>query len=251
MKEDMGQKLQLIYSQLKDAETDPEKRLELLERSREELGQMINKMNSAAKPGLFAFMSENGAKGGAAKTSSKAAAARANGAKGGRPKSTSMFKRFTEDSIKVLTLAQEEARLLGHNRCGTEQLLLGLIGEENGRAAQALRSMGLTLANARETVKQFVGQGHAFDADLNTPQTGVIATLVRSWRILKEIPLTQFATKALESSWDEAKQLEENCIATEHLLLGILDVQGCRGIEVLHQSGIDLLKLREILAAKQ
>jgi hypothetical protein len=250
MAEDIGQQLRLIYSQLKDAESDPEKRLELLERSREELGQMIDKMDR--KPGLFSFMSENGAKGGAVKSSAKAAAARANGAKGGRPKFMSIFSRFPEDSIKVLMLAQEEARQLGHNRCGTEQLLLGLIGEGNGRAAQALSSMGLTITDARATVKQLVGQGHDFDTDLSAPRAGGIAKLVGSLRGSKEIPFSQFAKKVLESSFDEAGQGKHtDCIETEHLLLGILDVQECRGFEVLRKHGIDAIKLRETLTAKQ
>ena len=56
-----------------------------------------------------------------------------------------MFERFTEKAIKVIMLAQEEARRLGHNFVGTEQILLGLIGEGTGIAAKVLKSMGLTL----------------------------------------------------------------------------------------------------------
>ena len=85
---DLRHQLWLIYSQLKDAESDPERRLELLERSREALGQVINAMNRQAEPGLYAFLVDNGAKGGAVRSPAKAAAARANGAKGGRPPNT-------------------------------------------------------------------------------------------------------------------------------------------------------------------
>jgi len=88
MPDDIRHQLWLLYSQLKDAESDPEKRLELLSQSREGLGQIINQLNHQAEPGLYAIMSGNGAKGGAAKTEAKAAAARANGAKGGRPPNT-------------------------------------------------------------------------------------------------------------------------------------------------------------------
>lgn len=88
MAEDFRHQLWLIYEQLKDAEADPERRLEILERSREELGQVINQLNRQAEPGLYALMASVGAKGGAAKTEAKAAAARNNGAKGGRPAST-------------------------------------------------------------------------------------------------------------------------------------------------------------------
>lgn len=88
MPDDIRHQLWLIYSQLKDAEADPERRLELLERSREELGEVINQLNHQAEPALYALMASVGARGGAAKTEAKAAAARANGAKGGRPPST-------------------------------------------------------------------------------------------------------------------------------------------------------------------
>jgi hypothetical protein len=88
MPDDIRHQLWLIYSQLKDAESDSDKRFELLQQSREELGEIINQLNRQAEPGLYAIMSGNGAKGGAAKTEAKAAAARANGAKGGRPPNT-------------------------------------------------------------------------------------------------------------------------------------------------------------------
>ena len=60
-----------------------------------------------------------------------------------------MFERFTEKAIKVIMLAQEEARRLGHNFVGTEQILLGLIGEGTGVAAKVLKSMGVNLKDAR------------------------------------------------------------------------------------------------------
>ena len=57
--------------------------------------------------------------------------------------------RFTEKAIKVIMLAQEEARYLGHNHVGTEQILLGLIGEETGVAAKVFKSKGMNLKDAR------------------------------------------------------------------------------------------------------
>lgn len=88
MPDDLRQQLWLIYSQLKDAENDPDQQLQLLQRSREELGEIINQMNQQAQPELYAIMASVGAKGGAVKTEAKASAARANGAKGGRPANT-------------------------------------------------------------------------------------------------------------------------------------------------------------------
>lgn len=88
MTDDFRHQLWLIYEQLKDAEADPDRRNELLEKSREELGKVINQMHRQAEPGLYAAMANAGAKGGAAKTEAKAAASRSNGAKGGRPANT-------------------------------------------------------------------------------------------------------------------------------------------------------------------
>ena len=70
-----------------------------------------------------------------------------------------MFERFTEKAIKVIMLAQEEARRLGHNFVGTEQILLGLIGEGTGVAAKVLKSMGVNLKDARVEVEKIIGRG--------------------------------------------------------------------------------------------
>ena len=75
-----------------------------------------------------------------------------------------MFERFTEKAIKVIMLAQEEARRLGHNFVGTEQILLGLIGEGTGIAAQVLKSMNVNLKDARIEVEKIIGRGSGFVA---------------------------------------------------------------------------------------
>lgn len=88
MPDDIRHQLWLIYEQLKEAEGDLERQSELVQRSREELGQVINQLNRQAEPALYAIMASVGAKGGAVKTEVKAAASRANGATGGRPQNT-------------------------------------------------------------------------------------------------------------------------------------------------------------------
>ena len=70
-----------------------------------------------------------------------------------------MFERFTDRARRVMVLAQEEARLLNHNHMGTEHLLLGLIYEGEGVAAQALESLGLTLPAVRQQVEEIIGRG--------------------------------------------------------------------------------------------
>ena len=75
-----------------------------------------------------------------------------------------MFERFTEKAIKVIMLAQEEARRLGHNFVGTEQILLGLIGEGSGVGPKILKSMGVKLKDARIEVEKIIGRGSGFVA---------------------------------------------------------------------------------------
>ncbi|AQK43357.1 hypothetical protein Zm00014a_002071 [Zea mays] len=113
-----------------------------------------------------------------------------------------MFERFTEKAIKVIMLAQEEARRLGHNFVGTEQILLGLIGEGTGIAAKVMKSMGINLKDARVEVEKIIGRGSGF--------------------VAVEIPFTPRAKRVLELSLEEARQLGHNYIGSEHLLLGLL-----------------------------
>ena len=93
-----------------------------------------------------------------------------------------MFERFTEKAIKVIMLAQEEARRLGHNFVGTEQILLGLIGEGTGVAAKVLKSMGVNLKDARIEVEKIIGRGSGFVAveiPFTPPSQASLRTLPR------------------------------------------------------------------------
>src|SRR5574344_254118 len=135
-----------------------------------------------------------------------------------------MFERFTEKAIKVIMLAQEEARRLGHNFVGTEQVLLGLIGEGTGIAAKVLKSMGVNLKDARVEVEKIIGRGSGF--------------------VAVEIPFTPRAKRVLELSWDEARQLGHNYIGTEHLLLGLIREGEGVAARVLENLGVDLNKIR-------
>ncbi|MBR6162507.1 ATP-dependent Clp protease ATP-binding subunit [bacterium] len=135
-----------------------------------------------------------------------------------------MFERFTEKAIKVIMLAQEEARHLGHNFVGTEQVLLGLIGEGTGVAAKTLKAMGVTLKDARIEVEKIIGRGSGF--------------------VAVEIPFTPRAKRVLELSWDEARQLGHNYIGTEHLLLGLIREGEGVAARVLENLGVDLNKVR-------
>ncbi|CAA7396352.1 unnamed protein product [Spirodela intermedia] len=130
-----------------------------------------------------------------------------------------MFERFTEKAIKVIMLAQEEARRLGHNFVGTEQILLGLIGEGTGIAAKVLKSMGINLKDARVEVEKIIGRGSGF--------------------VAVEIPFTPRAKRVLELSLEEARQLGHNYIGSEHLLLGLLREGEGVAARVLENLGAD------------
>jgi ATP-dependent Clp protease ATP-binding subunit ClpA len=119
------------------------------------------------------------------------------------PLQTSLpFDSFTEETRKVLLLAEEEARHLNHHYIGTEHLLLGLLSEGTNLAAGALRHVGLEISLARDMIEQLVGRG-------NEPVSG-------------EIVLNPRATAVVALAGSEAGRLKQHTIAPEHLLLAIV-----------------------------
>jgi ATP-dependent Clp protease ATP-binding subunit ClpC len=154
----------------------------------------------------------------------RASSRQARARKGHKMVTKAMFERFTEKAIKVVMLAQEEARRLGHNFVGTEQILLGLIGEGTGISAKVLKSMGVNLKEARVEVEKIIGRGSGF--------------------VAVEIPFTPRAKRVLELSLEEARQLGHNYIGTEHLLLGLLREGEGVAARVLENLGADPAKIR-------
>jgi len=136
----------------------------------------------------------------------------------------SRFEKFSERARRVLTLAQEEARNLGHNYIGTEHILLGLVREEEGVAAKVLINLGVTLNKVRSAVEFIIGRGEK-------SSTG-------------EIGLTPRAKKVIELAIDEARNLGHNYIGTEHLLLGLLREGEGVAAGVLDSLGINLERAR-------
>ncbi|MBE9050641.1 ATP-dependent Clp protease ATP-binding subunit [Nostocales cyanobacterium LEGE 11386] len=135
-----------------------------------------------------------------------------------------MFEHFTSEAIKVIMLAQEEARRLGHNFVGTEQILLGLIGEGTGVAAKVLAELGVTLKEARREVEKIIGRGSGF--------------------VPPEIPFTPKVKSLFEQSFREANSLGHNYINTEHLLLGLTEAGEGVAAKVLQNLGVDLKSVR-------
>jgi len=135
-----------------------------------------------------------------------------------------MFEKFTEGAIKVIMLAQNESRRLGHNFVGTEQILLGLIGESSGIAARLLKQAGVSLNAARIEVEKIIGRG-----------SDIVAV---------EIPFTPRAKRILEFSVMEASRLHSKAIGTEHLLLGLIKESEGVANRVLESFNVDRIKLR-------
>jgi ATP-dependent Clp protease ATP-binding subunit ClpC len=129
-----------------------------------------------------------------------------------------MFERFTDQARRVVVLAQEEARSLGHAYIGTEHILLGLLSEGEGLAAQALGALKITLDAAREQVAEIIGEG-----------TGQPSG---------HIPFTPRTKKVLELSLREAHRLGDNYIGTEHILLGLAREGEGVGSQVLDRLGV-------------
>jgi ATP-dependent Clp protease ATP-binding subunit ClpA len=135
-----------------------------------------------------------------------------------------MFERFTNQSRRVVVLAQEEARKLDHNYIGTEHILLGLLHESKGAAAQALTAMGVTLEAGRSQVELIIGRGQSEPSG--------------------HIPFTPRAKKSLELSLREALQLGHNYIGTGHLLLGLMRQGDNMAVRILGNLHVDLADLR-------
>jgi hypothetical protein len=136
-----------------------------------------------------------------------------------------VFERFTDRARRVLVLAQEEARLLNHSFIGTEHILLGLIAERDGLAAEALSRLDISLEAVREEVEETIGMDGT--APSGSP------------------PFTPRAKKVLELSLRESLQLGHSYIGTEHMLLGLVREGEGVAATVLVSLGADLGRVRE------
>lgn len=141
-----------------------------------------------------------------------------------------MFERFSDQARRVVVLAQEEARLLHHNYIGTEHVLLGVIHEGEGVAAHALRSLEISLDDARTEIERTIGHG-------GTVPSG-------------HIPFTPRAKKVLELSLREALELGHDYIGTEHILLGLVREGEGAAAQALRVLAGDLERVRETVCSR-
>jgi ATP-dependent Clp protease ATP-binding subunit ClpC len=142
-----------------------------------------------------------------------------------------MNDRFTQRVRKVLFLARDEAGRLQHDYIGTEHLLLGIIREGEGIAANVLRRLGIDFERIQKAIEETV-----------TPQSGPVS--------IGEIPFTPRAKKVLELSIDEARLHNHNYVGTEHLLLALIRENEGVAARVLNELGADHERVkREIMKA--
>lgn len=136
-----------------------------------------------------------------------------------------MWQRFTERARRVVFFAQEEAGRLGENYVSTEHLLLGLVREMDSVAARILDSMGISLGRIRSEIERQVARGDG--------------------RMGQDMQLTPRAKRIIDLAYDEARQLSNNYIGTEHILLGLIrEAEGLAG-RVLTKLGVTLERTRE------
>jgi ATP-dependent Clp protease ATP-binding subunit ClpC len=142
-----------------------------------------------------------------------------------------MWQRFTERARRVVFFAQEEAGRLGENYVSTEHLLLGLVRENDSVAARILDRMNVSLGRIRAEIERHVNRTEG--------------------RLGQDMQLTPRAKRVIDLAYDEARQLGNNYIGTEHLLLGLIrEGEGLAG-RVLSKLGVDLEKTRKEVAALQ
>jgi len=136
-----------------------------------------------------------------------------------------MFDRFTDRSRKVMGYARQEAERLKHDYIGTEHVLLGLVKEGSGVAANILENLDIDLDKVRAEVERNVKEG---------PETGTMG----------QLPFTQHAKKVLDYANEEARHLGHRYVGTEHLLLGLLCEKEGRAAKVLVSLGARLDDVR-------
>jgi ATP-dependent Clp protease ATP-binding subunit ClpC len=137
-----------------------------------------------------------------------------------------MYERFTDRARKVMQLANQEAQRFNHEYIGTEHVLLGLIKEGSGVAANVLKNLDIDLRKIRMEVEKLVQSG----PDMVT---------------MGKLPQTPRAKKVIEFSMEEARNLNHNYVGTEHILLGLLrELEGVAA-QVLMNLGLKLEDVRE------
>src|SRR5690349_18824090 len=142
-----------------------------------------------------------------------------------------MWQRFTERTRRVIFFAQEEAARWGENYVGTEHLLLGLVRESDSVAGRILDRLGIASGRVRADLERQMTRGQG--------------------NLGQDMQLTPVAKRSIDLAYEEARDLNNNYIGTEHLLLGLSrEPDGLAG-KVLRGVGADIQRTREAVRALQ
>jgi len=159
-----------------------------------------------------------------------------------------IFNRFARETRRCVEAAVEEARMLGHDSIGDEDLLLGILRADEGVVAEALSSCGVTLEGVREE-----SEGMLSDA---LSSVGISLEEVRreagdafdmSIPDERRIPFSPQAKKVLERALREAVRLRDNHLRAEHVLLGILRNEDGTAVRLLARLGVSAEMLEDRL----
>jgi ATP-dependent Clp protease ATP-binding subunit ClpA len=159
-----------------------------------------------------------------------------------------MFARFTDRSRKSVEAALEEARMLGHDSLGDEDLLLGILRVDEGLAAEALASLGVTLEDAREESEEMLSEALS-SIGISLEEVRREAGDAFEMRIPegRRIPFSPRAKKALVEARRRMRRMGDNHFGTEHVLLGILHTEDGAAVSMLARMGIAPETLEERL----
>lgn|GEM_PF-384064 len=128
--------------------------------------------------------------------------------------------------LTIIKLAKEEARRMEQNIVGTEQILLGILGEGTGIAAQVLRNLGITLKDARLEVRKIIGFGQNYSEN-------------------NEMLFTPRTQRVIALAWSKAKKLKKQKFTSEHLLLAITGEKESIAMKVLENLGVDTIEIKQ------
>lgn len=149
--------------------------------------------------------------------------------------------RFAKSARQCVVSAMEEARTLGHDTVGDDDLLLGILREEESGAAESLRAVGVTLETAREEARRCFEDAlasigiHLEDVIGKAGETFEFGTPRSS-----HVPFSPGAKKALEQSLREAVELGDHKLAPEHVLLGVIRSREGAAARLLGGLGVEL-----------
>jgi ATP-dependent Clp protease ATP-binding subunit ClpA len=150
-----------------------------------------------------------------------------------------MFTRFAREARACVEAAVEEARMLGHDSVGDEDLLLGILHADRGTATEALTSVGVTLDAAREESERMVSDALSF-VGISLEEVRREAGDAFDMRIPRHrrIPFSPRAKRALERAPGEARRLGDGRLTSEHVLRGVLHLEEGTAVRMLARMGV-------------